>query len=167
MRGLAGWTLLSLTLAGCAGEPGAMGPPPEPVDGEGPEGPARAPIAPLVWQTLWEGDFALTPATPIRGPVTIPAGTLQVLVNLTTDGGAAYGLQIELGECHWKRDLAILSQGGETWGADCGGLLPGSADLVVATRAGALAGRGVVVAVTCDARAGICPAPLPPTNSAG
>ena len=165
VRTLVGMLLLASLLAGCADDAPAAMPPAEPILYDGADVPPGTENAPLVWSTLWEGDVALAPATPARAGVAVPRDTLQVLVNLTTEAGAIYGLQIDLGDCHCKRDLLIVAQPGEVWGADCGGLPAGDAPLSIATQAGALTGRASVVGVTCDTRMGRCPAPLPTTTA--
>lgn len=165
MRALPGAVVLVVLLAGCADEPEPLPAPPEPVYSDVPGFQPGPGVAPVAWQTFWEGDFVLAPANPIEADVTMPSGVLQVLVNLTTDGGAAYGITVDLGECHWRRDLAVLSQGGETYGADCGGLLAGTSRLSVSIDAGALAGHAVVAGMVCDPLQGRCPERLPATKA--
>lgn len=158
--------VLAALLAGCAGEP-APRPleSPPPVYRDGPPGAAPGfGLAPLEWRVLWGSDVAVSPATPVESRVAIPNGTVQVLVNLTTDAGAAYGFALDLGECHWRREVLALAQG-QTWGADCGGLVEGESALFFTVTAGALAGRAEVAGILCDATLGRCPPRLPPTTS--
>lgn len=151
---------LAALLAGCAGEPPAL------VAGEptfsDADVPAGRGFATLRWTTLAEGTGALTPATPIQSAISVPLGTVTTSVNLTTEQGAASGLLVTLGECHWRRDVTIVGIGQEL-AADCGGVLDGSATLLIGIDAGALVGSWRVVALTCDAREGACPgrAPVP------
>lgn len=162
----AGWIalLLAALLGGCAGDA-----PPSSAPGRADHAPTEAAatwgLAPLEWVTIWEGPFALAPGSPLHASLTVPDGSISVLVNLTTDAGALYSLWISMGECQWKRDVVIVAQPGQVWGADCGGVLPGAVDLDVSTQAGALAGDALVTSVTCDARVGRCPERLPPTTS--
>ncbi|HVM46225.1 MAG TPA: hypothetical protein VM582_09845 [Candidatus Thermoplasmatota archaeon] len=156
------WPLLAaLLLAGCASDPAPAPARQEISFGDAPA-PAGFALAPLEWRVLHRMDVAITPATPASGQLSVPPGTLQVIVNLTVSAGAAYGLALGLGDCSWRRDLAIVGDG-RTYGADCGGVAEGDAALQVLTHAGALAGALEVAAIVCDGRLGRCPAPLPVT----
>lgn len=154
--------LLATALAGCADEPEPlvpMEPVPSTYDGVFP----GSALAPLRWYVLAEHEALLAPVAELRTSVSIPEGTLQVLVNLTAEGGAARGMHVALGDCNWSRDLVLLGNGA-TYGADCGGLAPGGAELRIATDAGALQGRVVLAALVCQRAEGVCPAPLPVTR---
>lgn len=156
--------LLVVLLSGCAGNAPRQ-PPPARDDPVPAPTPASWGLAPLDWVTIWEGRFAIAPGSPLRASLTVPEGSITVLVNFTTDAGALYSLWISLGECQWRRDVVIVAQPGQVWGADCGGVLPGAVDLKVSTQAGAIVGDALVASVTCDARVGRCPERLPPTTS--
>lgn len=147
----------ALLLAGCAEDP----PPVEPgeptfSDAEVPPG---TPLAPMTWMELHNGSFTLASGQPYQTSLTVPLGTLQVLANFTLDAGGVTGFLLTLGECHWRRDVTLVM--GQSFAADCGGLAPAQVEMLVATDAGAAAGRVAVAALTCDPHAGRCPAPAP------
>lgn len=159
MRALA-LAFATLLLAGCADDP-------EPVEAASPtfsdaEVPLGRPLAPITWTELHAGGFTIAPAQPYRAGLTVPTGTLQVLVNFTLDAGGTTDLWVTLGECSWRREVTLVM--GQVFGADCGGLAPAKDDLQIAVDAGAIAGRVQVVAAVCDARAGGCPAAVPVTR---
>lgn len=158
MRGIDVLALLAaLALAGCAEDPGPLEPG-EPTFSDA-DVPLGEPLAPLTWNEVHAATFTLTPAAPYQADVTVPLGTVQVLVNFTLDGGGTSGISLSLGECRWVRDVPLVM--GQSFAADCGGLTPAHDRLDVQVPAGAITGRVVVAALTCDPRQGDCPAPTP------
>ena len=158
------WLLaLAVLLAGCARDPAPVEPG-EPTFGDAEVPPGRA-FAVLWWSVLAEEDLALTGAQAVTLDVLVPPGTLAAYVNVTVAGGAAYGLDLALGDCHWRRDAAFVA--GQAFAADCGGVAEGAQTLVLQTTAGALTGGLKVVALACqtDPQRLPCPAKFPVTTS--
>lgn len=160
-RALLTLVVVPLLLAGCADDPPPVEPG-EPTFSDG-EVPLGAPLAPMTWMEVHNASFTAAPAAPYQAPVTVPLGTLTVVVNFTLDAGGTTGISIVLGECHWARDVPLVM--GQSFGADCGGLSPAQDMLDVQVPAGAIAGTLTVAALTCDKNVGRCPAPAPVSKS--
>lgn len=107
--------------------------------------------APWTWVTLSEGGFILGPAASQHAqPLTIPEGTLKVLVNVTLETGASVDLQGQLGACQWLFPGPWAGVG-QTLPHDCEKLLPGGETLTFSHLSGALAGRYRVDVLVCGA----------------
>jgi hypothetical protein len=159
MRGLL--AVAALLLAGCTGEaPPLVAGEPTFTDAEVPAGSVHAPFE---WATLAEGSGLLAPASPIRSTASVPEHAISVFVNLTLEQGAGSGFLVVFGGCQWQREVVLLGTGGDVV-ADCGGVLPGASDLMVAIEAGALTTSWRIVALTCMPSQGTCPARLPVTR---
>jgi len=160
VRGL-GLLVIAAFLAGCAAEPVQSSTRFAAASFERPA--LTEPL--LQWRSLGASSLIVSPSA-TSTEITVPPGTLTVVVNQTLEAGAAFGLLVTAGGCVWDRPQSFVGIG-QTIGADCGGLTSGAVSLSLATSAGALFARVEPMALVCERgpESWACPAPSPITTS--